>query len=151
MPFHLFALTFIQVFCIWYHGVSVSGAECHHTLGKSLWCLSFAGHPCDGRVIAFKWWREAVCFFLVSEIQEEKRLELSRLALWGGITDAASYQLMPEQSGAVSLIMFIFCFSSSVVKKDIMIPCLGAHRHQRHVKIKSVLVQVSVCSQINLQ
>lgn len=72
------------------------------------------------------------------------------LALQGGITDTASYQVMPDQSGAVSLIMFIFCFSSSVVKKDIMIPCLGVHCRQRHVKIKSVLVQVFVCSQIYL-
>lgn len=148
MPFHFFVLTLIQAFCIWYYGVSVSGAECHHKLGKSLWCLSFAGHLWEGRVIAFK----AVWFHitLVSEIQEEKRIELSMLALQGGITDTASYQLMPDQSGAVSLIMFIFCFSSSVVKKDIMIPCLGVHCRQRHVKIKSVLVQVFVCSQIYL-
>lgn len=51
-------------------------------------------------------------------------------------------------SGAVSLIMFLFSFPSLVVKKAIMILCLDVHCHQRHVKIKSVLVQVFVCSQI---
>lgn len=148
MPFHFFAF-FTQAFCIWFHGVSVSGAECHTQTGRVYDDCPLQVIPGMGGHSIRAVGREAVwSFILVSEIQKEKRIEFSMLALHGGITDTASHQLMPEQSGAVSLIVFIFCFSSLVVKKAITILCLGVCCHQRHVKIQLVLVQVFVCSKI---